>query len=161
MDEEQKKAKESMKIMAKIAYKEWKERKTEESRHKKKVDKMEKRRERMEQQEIKMARRQMVMEMQRRQGGGGQILLAYGLNKNLKQLERAKSAKPRRSQQQYWAQKGQTDFKSTFNTKIGQWISKQWDNWWGKEDKNQLINFWVACDYNGTNKKETNGAIYD
>lgn len=126
MDEEQKKAKESMKIMAKIAYKEWKERKTEESRHKKKVDKMEKRRERMEQQEIKMARRQMVMEMQRRQGGGGQILLAYGLNKNLKQLERAKSAKPRRSQQQYWAQKGQTDFKSTFNTKIGQWISKQY-----------------------------------
>ena len=48
-----------------------------------------------------MARRQMVMEMQRRQGGGGQILLAYGLNKNLKQLEkanksRAKSAAPRR-----------------------------------------------------------------
>ena len=43
----------------------------------------------------------------------------------------------------------------------GQWISKQWDNWWGKEDKNQLINFWVACDYNGTNKKENNGAIYD
>ena len=53
----------------------------------------------MEDQEIKMARRQMVMEMQRRQGGGGQILLAYGLNKNLKQLEkknRAKSAAPRR-----------------------------------------------------------------
>ena len=43
----------------------------------------------------------------------------------------------------------------------GQWISKQWDNWWCKEDKNQLINFWVACDYNGTNKKENNGAIYD
>ena len=43
----------------------------------------------------------------------------------------------------------------------GQWISKQWDNWWGKEDKNQLINFWVACDYNGTSKKENNGAIYD
>ena len=33
-----------MKIMARIAYKEWKERKTEESRHKKKIDKMEKRR---------------------------------------------------------------------------------------------------------------------
>lgn len=33
-----------MKIMARIAYKEWKERKTEESRHKKKVDKMEKKR---------------------------------------------------------------------------------------------------------------------
>ena len=43
----------------------------------------------------------------------------------------------------------------------GQWISKQWDNWWGKGDKNQLINFWVACEYNGTNKKENNGAIYD
>lgn len=47
-DEEKKKAKESMKIMARIAYKEWKERKTEELRHKKKVDKMEKRRQRME-----------------------------------------------------------------------------------------------------------------
>ena len=33
VDEEQKKAKESMKIMARIAYKEWKERKTEETRH--------------------------------------------------------------------------------------------------------------------------------
>ena len=43
----------------------------------------------------------------------------------------------------------------------GQWISKQWDNWWGKGDKNQLINFWVACEYNGTNKKENNGVIYD
>ena len=96
-----------MKIMARIAYKEWKERKTEESRHKKKIDKMEKRRQRMEEQEIKMQRRQLVMEMQRRQGGGGQILLAYGLNKNLKQLEqanksRAKSAKqPRRARADY------------------------------------------------------------
>ena len=71
LDEEAKKAKESMKIMARIAYKEWKERKTEESRHKKKVEKMEKRRQKMEEQEIKMARRQMVMEMQTRQGGGG------------------------------------------------------------------------------------------
>ena len=102
-EEEKKKAKESMKIMAKIAYKEWKERKTEEARHKKKLDKMEQRRQKMEAQEIKMARRQMVMEMQRRQGGGGQILLAYGLNKNLKQLDmqnknRAKSARPRRRQ---------------------------------------------------------------
>lgn len=90
-----------MKIMARIAYKEWKERKTEEHRHKKKVDKMEKKRQRMEEQEIKMMRRQAVMEMKQRQGGGGQILLAYGLNKNLKQLERAKSSKPRRSKQLY------------------------------------------------------------
>jgi len=102
VEEEKKKDKESMKIMARIAYKEWKERKTEELRHAKKMEKMEKRRQKMEEQEIKMARRQMVMEMQRRQGGG-QILLAYGLNKNLKQLDmenkrkRAKSAKQRRS----------------------------------------------------------------
>ena len=32
-EDEQKKAKETMKVMAKIAYKEWKERKTEENRH--------------------------------------------------------------------------------------------------------------------------------
>ena len=48
-----------------------------------------------------MARRQMVEEIKKKQGGGGQILLAYGLNKNLKQLQanaypaRAKSAKHR------------------------------------------------------------------
>ena len=87
--------------MARIAFKEWKERKTEELRHKKNIEKMEKRRIKMEEQEIKMARRQMVMEMQRRHGGG-QILLAYGLNKNLKQLDmanknnRARSARPGR-----------------------------------------------------------------
>ena len=44
----------------------------------------------MEEQEIKMARRQMIMEMQNRQGGG-QILLAYGLNKNLKKLEKERA----------------------------------------------------------------------
>ena len=46
-----------MKVMSKIAYKEWKERKTDEARHKKKIDKMERRRQKMEEQEIKMARR--------------------------------------------------------------------------------------------------------
>ena len=46
-----------MKIMARIAYKEWKERKTEEPRHKKKIDKMEKRRQQMEEHDIKMQRR--------------------------------------------------------------------------------------------------------
>ena len=94
--------KESMKVMANIAYREWKERKTEQSRHKSKIERMERRREKLEAQEEKMARRQMVMEMKRRQGGGGgQILLAYGLNKNLKNLQgnqplRAKSAKARK-----------------------------------------------------------------
>ena len=77
-----------MKVMSNIAYREWKERKTEQAKHKKKLDKMEKRRERLEAQEEKMARRARVMEMKRRQGGGdGQILLAYGLNKNLKNLQ--------------------------------------------------------------------------
>ena len=63
----------------------------------------------MEEQQIRAERRQLVREMQKRQGASGQILLAYGLNKNLKQLEgevqvqtknfkkqRAKSAKGRR-----------------------------------------------------------------
>jgi len=72
-----------MKIMARIAYKEWKERKAEETRHKKNVQRQEKQRKKMEEQEIKAARYDMVMEMKRRQGGG-QILLAYGINKNLK-----------------------------------------------------------------------------
>jgi hypothetical protein len=35
------KAKENMKVMSKIAYKEWKERKSEEARHMKKVERME------------------------------------------------------------------------------------------------------------------------
>lgn len=76
----------------------------EEYRHMKKVERMEKRRQLMEEHEIKMQRRQMVKEMQKRKGTGGQILLAYGLNKNLKQLDekeervRAKSAKARKSE---------------------------------------------------------------
>lgn len=71
---------------------------------------MEKRRQEMEEEQIRAERRQLVREMQRRQGNSGQILLAYGLNKNLKQLEdgthqlvphksRAKSAKGARAQQ--------------------------------------------------------------
>lgn len=104
MEEEKKKAKENMKVMAKIAYKEWKERKTEEMRQKKKIEKMEKRRQRMEEEEIRLARRMLVREMQRRKGNGGQVLLAYGLNKNLKKMNdarpaRAKSAKPRRTRE--------------------------------------------------------------
>ena len=105
-----KQAKDNMKVMAKIAYKEWKERKCEEGRHKRKVERMEKRRQEMEEEQIRMERRQLVREMQKRQGNSGQILLAYGLNKNIKQLEeghhgvqgtqkrmaRAQSAKGRR-----------------------------------------------------------------
>lgn len=43
-DQDLQKAKENMKVMSKIAYKEWKERKSEEARHKKKVERMEDRR---------------------------------------------------------------------------------------------------------------------
>jgi hypothetical protein len=42
LDEEKKKAKENMKVMAKIAFKEWRERKGEESRHKRKLTRMQK-----------------------------------------------------------------------------------------------------------------------
>lgn len=98
-EQETKKTKEHMSIQAKIAFREWKERKADEIRYKKKVEAMEKRRQLVEEQQIRQSRRQLVKEMQKRQGGGGQILLAYGLNKNLKQLERAKSAKGRRTEQ--------------------------------------------------------------
>jgi hypothetical protein len=46
-----------MKVLAKIAYKEWRERKNEEARHKRKVEKMEDRRQLQEQYEIREARR--------------------------------------------------------------------------------------------------------
>lgn len=43
-EDEEKKEKESRKVVSKIAFREWKERKTEEARYKKKIDKMEKKR---------------------------------------------------------------------------------------------------------------------
>jgi hypothetical protein len=82
-EEEKKKLKDENEVMAKIAYKVWKEKKTEEARNQRKLEKMEKRRAAMEAAEVKMARRQVIEEIKRKQGGG-QILLAYGLNKNLK-----------------------------------------------------------------------------
>lgn len=82
-EEEKKKLKDENEVMAKIAYKVWKEKKTEEARNEKKLKKMEKRRAQMEAAEAKIARKQMIEEIKKKQGGG-QILLAYGLNKNLK-----------------------------------------------------------------------------
>jgi len=82
-EEEKKKLKDENEVMAKIADKVWKEKKTEEARNQRKLEKMEKRRAAMEAAEVKMARRQVIEEIKRKQGGG-QILLAYGLNKNLK-----------------------------------------------------------------------------
>jgi hypothetical protein len=86
MEEREKKAKANLKIMAKIAYKEWKEKKAEEKRIVRKQE--------------RLMRRQMMMEEspereENSQYRKGEVLLAYGLNKNLKKIrERPKSAKP-------------------------------------------------------------------
>ena len=82
MEEKEKKARANLKVMAKIAYKEWKERKVEEKRQERKEERMERRRRLME-------------SSHERERKGGEVLLAYGLNKNLKKIrERPKSAKP-------------------------------------------------------------------
>jgi hypothetical protein len=70
-----------MKVMAKIAYKEWKERKAEEKRQHAKMERME--------------RRNHMIQFSQGKERKGEVMLAYGLNKNLKQLrDRPKSAKP-------------------------------------------------------------------
>lgn len=100
-DEEKKKLKDENEVMAKIAYKVWKEKKSEETRNQKKLERMEKRRQILEAEELRMQRRQMIEEIKQKQGGG-QILLAYGLNKNLKQLQnnaRPKSARQRKGRE--------------------------------------------------------------
>jgi hypothetical protein len=40
----------------------------------------------MEEQEVRRLRAERIREMKKRNGHGGQILLAYGMNKNLKNL---------------------------------------------------------------------------
>ena len=90
-------------MIAKIRYNEWNERKAEEARHKKMLEKMQRQQVKMEEQEIRRLRAERIREMKKRNGHGGQILLAYGLNKNLKSLNmdapRARSARGRRSRQ--------------------------------------------------------------
>ena len=84
MEEKEKKAKANMKVMAKIAYKEWKENKREEERQRAKIERLE--------------RRQRMMEDGQDDRQKGEVLLAYGLNKNLKKFQqRPKSAKPRKN----------------------------------------------------------------
>jgi len=85
-EEREKKAKANMKIMAKIAYKEWKEKKAEERRFKIKQDRLERRHRMMQESPEREENSQFKK--------GGEVLLAYGLNKNLKKI-RPKSAKPR------------------------------------------------------------------
>lgn len=84
--EKEKKAKANMKVMAKIAYKEWKERKVEED---KQIMKQE-----------RMIRRQQLMDNQSHHESNmkrGDVMLAYGLNKNLKKLRnRPRSAKQKK-----------------------------------------------------------------
>ncbi|CDW72040.1 UNKNOWN [Stylonychia lemnae] len=87
LEEREKKAKANMKVMAKIAYKEWKEKKADENRQQRKKDKLERR------------NRLINGEVDGDYPGGnhkkGEVMLAYGLNKNLKKIrERPKSAKP-------------------------------------------------------------------
>lgn len=87
LEEREKKAKANMKVMAKIAYKEWKEKKADENRQQRKKDKLERR------------NRFINGELDGEYPGGnhkkGEVMLAYGLNKNLKKIrERPKSAKP-------------------------------------------------------------------
>ena len=87
MEEKKKKAKANMKVMAKIAYKEWKENKREEERQKAKLERLERRQRMMEGGDYDESKQQK-----------GEVLLAYGLNKNLKKLQtRPKSAKPKKN----------------------------------------------------------------
>eukprot|EP00347_Sterkiella_histriomuscorum_P011660 403371604 len=100
-EEREKKAKANMKVMAKIAYKEWKEKKGEEQRQLKKQERLERRN--------RFIRGD---DSPQRMGGHiglgaqgnpkkGEVMLAYGLNKNLKKMnERPKSAKPSKKNKQ-------------------------------------------------------------
>lgn len=90
--------------MARIAYKEWKERKEEEDKIRRKRERMERREQMMIQaagypnnrDAIQQLRRQAAL---RDANNGGEVMLAYGMNKNLKKLRdtRPKSAKPLRN----------------------------------------------------------------
>jgi len=72
-----------MKVMAKIAYKEWKEKKMEDNRQQKKKEKLERRNRFINDDGDDHGHKK------------GEVMLAYGLNKNLKKIrERPKSAKP-------------------------------------------------------------------
>jgi hypothetical protein len=84
MEEKEKRAKANMKVMAKIAYKEWKEKKAEEKRQLRKQERLERRHRMMDDSHGDDTTHKK-----------GEVLLAYGLNKNLKKIrERPKSAKP-------------------------------------------------------------------
>jgi hypothetical protein len=85
--------------MARIAYKEWKERKDEEEKLRRKRERID-RREQMIAQGVYQSNRDALGNLRRQNAmreNGGEVMLAYGMNKNLKKLrDRPKSAKPMR-----------------------------------------------------------------
>jgi hypothetical protein len=91
--------------MARIAYKEWKEKKQEEDRLKRKMDRQQEREQMMVQgypgaygDRIQQLRRQNAILNPSSHHSENGVMLAYGLNKNLKNLrDRPKSAKPLRT----------------------------------------------------------------
>jgi hypothetical protein len=90
-----------MKVMAKIAYKEWKEKKAEDHRQQKKQERLERRNKfiRGDDSPVRYGGGGGGIGSMANLGGGqgkkGEVMLAYGLNKNLKKIkERPKSAKP-------------------------------------------------------------------
>lgn len=86
----EKKAKANLKVMSKIAFKEWKEKKAKQTAIEKRQKRLEKEQERL-----------MRMRRNNSQERGKEVILAYGLNKNLKRVNnRAKSAKPRKQRAQ-------------------------------------------------------------
>ena len=107
IEEREKKAAANKKIMARIAYKEWKERKLEEDRQRRKHDRMD-RRDRLVGGNQFTSNAEAIEHLRRvnSQMNGGDVMLAYGLNKNLKKLKargaaaRPKSARPLKKQQQ-------------------------------------------------------------
>lgn len=89
--------------MARIAYKEWKERKLEEDRINRKMDRMQQRERLINGADGRFQIDPETIEQLRRANaavnnpGAGEVMLAYGLNKNLKNLRsRPKTAKPQR-----------------------------------------------------------------
>ncbi len=104
-EDREKKAQANKRIMARIAYKEWKEKKQEEERLKRKVERQMQREQIMTNgglqgygDRIQQLRRQNAIINPSTYNSENGVMLAYGLNKNLKKLrDRPKSAKPIRS----------------------------------------------------------------
>jgi len=109
IEERERKAAANKKIMARIAYKEWKERKLEEDRQQRKLERIERRERLIGDQQRYSSNAEAIEKLRRanaQMNGGGEVMLAYGLNKNLKKLKsggkRPKSAKPRKDPKRHY-----------------------------------------------------------